>query len=167
MISGLRRILFRFIKKESFLGKLIDRLLTKEIIVYLVFGVLTTAVNWAIYTVLVRFTGAGITVSNAVAWVGAVVFAFITNKIWVFESRVFRPAVVVREFVSFVAARAATGALEIFGVPLLVKIGLDQKIFGIDGAVAKIIVSVTVIILNYIFSKVFIFRKGKNSREEK
>ena len=161
-MEKLRGLLFRIFKKDSFIGKVVDKLVTKEIFSYVFFGVMTTVVNWAVYTALVRFAGLGITLSNALAWVAAVLFAFITNKLWVFESRNLKPAVVAKEFVSFTASRIVTGVIEIFGVPLLVKLGLDRKILGIDGAVAKIIVSVAVIILNYIFSKIIVFRKKKD-----
>jgi len=139
----------------------------RELITYVVFGVLTTLVNWAVYTVLVfalpdgMQESAKLTLSNAAAWVAGVLFAFITNKIWVFESKSFKPAVLIKELFSFVAARAATGVLEIFGVPLLVKIGLNQTVFGIDGAIAKAVVSVAVVILNYVFSKLIVFKKKK------
>lgn len=140
----------------------------REPITYIVFGVLTTLVNWAVYTVLVltlpdsMSESARLTVSNAVAWVAGVLFAFATNKIWVFESKSFKLGVLIREFISFVAARAATGVLEIFGVPLLVKIGLNRTLFGVDGALAKVVVSVAVVILNYVFSKLIVFKKKKD-----
>lgn len=140
----------------------------KELITYFIFGVLTTLVNWAVYTALVFVLpdsiqeGVKITVSNAVAWVAGVIFAFITNKIWVFESKSFEMNICIKEFISFVTARAVTGVIEIFGVPLLVKIGLNQRIFGVDGALAKVIVSVVVVVLNYIFSKLIVFKNKKN-----
>ena len=96
----------------------------------------------------------------------AVIFAFVTNKIWVFESKSWKPSVALKEFWLFVAARLITGVLEWFGVPLLVAIGLNQPLFGIDGFVAKILVSVIVIILNYVFSKLIIF-KNKDEKPEK
>ena len=63
------------------------------------------------------------------------------------------------EFTKFLSARILTGVLEMAGVPLLVSLGLSVAIFGIEGAVAKIIVTIAVIILNYVFSKLFIFKK--------
>lgn len=165
MIEKIRKLLFRLFKKESFPGRIIDKFFTKEIITYLIFGVLTTLVNWVCYTVLVKYVNCSITLSNAVAWIAGVLFAFITNKVFVFESKSFAPSKVLKEFISFVAARAITGVMEIFGVPLLVKIGLNQTIMGVDGAVSKIIVSVAVIILNYVFSKLIIFRKKSAGAE--
>ncbi len=158
----------------------------KEIIMYIIFGVLTTLVNWAVYTILIKIFGSAtesetilfnlfgrdistkiffIFIANFVAWVAGVVFAFVTNKIWVFESKSWRFGLVMKELWLFVLARLITGVLEWFGVPLLWAIGLDQKLFGIDGFLAKIIVSVIVVILNYVFSKLIIFRK-KDQPEE-
>ena len=109
----------------------------KEIIMYLIFGVATTGVNWVVYSllmkaVLVHAPGSDdvkMTVSNVIAWIAAVIFAFITNKLWVFESKSWVPKVAAREFVSFVVSRLATGVIEWFGPLLLFKIGLDQDLF--------------------------------------
>lgn len=136
----------------------------KEIILYVIFGALTTAVSFVSYAVctkLLHFQSdiAGIALSNVISWVCAVLFAFVTNKIWVFESRAGDVKTVLNELWKFVASRLATGVLEWFGVPLLVYLGLNQRIFGIDGMLSKLIVSVAVVILNYIFSKIFVFKK--------
>lgn len=133
----------------------------REIIVYVIFGVLTTLVNWAVYTVLVKFFGVNITVANAIAWTAGVIFAFVTNKIYVFESKSKEPKTLAREFISFVGARIVTGLMEIFLPEILVNAGLNQTVFGIKGAIAKLIVSVAVVILNYVFSKLVVFRKKK------
>ena len=152
----------------------------KEIIMYIIFGVLTTLVNWVVYTVLIKIFGSAaesqtvlftlfgrsittkifyIFIANFVAWVAGVLFAFVTNKLWVFESKSWRFGLVMKELWLFVLARLITGVLEWFGVPLLWAIGLDQDLFGNDGFLAKIVVSVVVVILNYVFSKLIIFRK--------
>ena len=134
----------------------------REIIVYVIFGALTTLVNWAVYTVMVEAFDIDVTVSNAVAWVAGVIFAFVTNKIWVFRSKSKKASTVLREFFSFVGARVVTGLMETFLPTLLINLGLNQTVFGIKGSVAKLIVSVAVIILNYVFSKLIVFRKKKN-----
>lgn len=139
----------------------------REIIVYIIFGVLTTLVNWAVYTVLVKYCGADVLPSNAAAWTAGVLFAFITNKFFVFESKSFKASTVLKEFFSFVGARAFTGAMEIFGVPLLEKAGLDKTFFGIKASFAKLIVSVAVVVLNYVFSKLLVFRKKKSEENAK
>ena len=59
----------------------------KEVIMYLIFGVATTLVNWIVYSLLMKTSVVNMTVSNAIAWFTAVVFAYITNKLFVFESR--------------------------------------------------------------------------------
>lgn len=129
---------------------------------YLIFGVATTAVNWIVYTLCLHAVTESITAANAAAWTAAVLFAFVTNKIFVFESREKKPLFVLAELFKFVFARAITGALEIFLPSLLVNLGLGMKIFGIKGAAAKALTSIIVIVLNYVFSKVIVFKKGQN-----
>lgn len=159
----------------------------KEIIMYIVFGVLTTLVNWLVYTILIKLFGSAtesetilftvfgrdismkifyIFIANFIAWVLSVMFAFVTNKIWVFDSKSWRFGLVMKELWLFVLARLITGVMEWFGVPLLWAVGLDQKLFGIDGFLAKIIVSVLVVILNYVFSKLIIFRNKDKKKDQ-
>lgn len=133
----------------------------KEVIMYLIFGVATTLVNWIVYSLLMKTSVINMTVSNAIAWFAAVVFAYITNKIFVFESKSWNPAEVWKEVVKFFGARIATGVIEIGGLPLLYYIGVKQSIFGVEGFLAKILVSVIVVILNYVFSKIFVFSTKK------
>lgn len=133
----------------------------KEIIMYLIFGVATTLVNYAIYTLFVEVLQVEMTVSNMAAWLGAVVFAFITNKLFVFESRQLGFNVLIKEIFSFFGSRVLSGIIEIATPTLLYKIGFDFELFGIKGFAAKALVSVVVIILNYVFSKLFVFKKGR------
>lgn len=138
----------------------------KEIILYIIFGVLTTAVSFISYGILTKLIQmqseiAGIAVANVISWICAVLFAFVTNKLWVFESRTGGVKAVLSELWKFVAARLLTGALEWFGVPFLVYIGLNQTILGVKGMLSKLTVSVAVVILNYVFSKIFVFKKKK------
>lgn len=155
------------LERRRFMQK-VKKLLVKykEIILYIIFGVLTTAVSFLSYgilTKLIHFQSeiAGIAVSNVISWVCAVLFAFVTNKIWVFESLTGSAKTVLSELWKFIAARILTGVLEWFGVPFLVYIGLNQTVFGIKGMLSKLTVSVAVVILNYVFSKIFVFRKKK------
>lgn len=135
----------------------------KEIINYLIFGVLTTVVNWATFSLFVK--GIGMTdgvaynVANVLSWVCAVLFAFVTNKLFVFESKTWAPATAIREFFSFISARLFTGVIEWFGVPFLTNHGLGTPLFGVKGLWAKITISVIVVVLNYIFSKFLVFIK--------
>lgn len=141
----------------------------EEVIAYLFWGVLTTFVSWGSYSIFVLiFVGVmqKVFIANVLSWITAVLFAFVTNKICVFHSNHWNFKVVSIELSKFISARLFTGVFEIFGVPLLVKIGLNQTIFGIDGMVAKILVSVLVVILNYFFSKLFIF-KPSNKEDER
>ena len=154
----------------------------REIIVYIIFGVLTTLVNWVVFILMTKLMNVDVsgvsdrgnaltslfsdnyeyTVCNAVAWVAGVLFAFVTNKIWVFRSRSKKASTVLREFFSFVGARVVTGIIEIFLPTLLINIGLNQSVLGVEGAIAKAVASVIVIVLNYVFSKLIVFRKKKN-----
>ncbi|MEE1003307.1 MAG: GtrA family protein [Acutalibacteraceae bacterium] len=147
----------------------------KEIILYVIFGVLTTLVGWGSYVLSVDFIGLSVFVSSIVSWVCGVVFAFVTNKIWVFESRSWKPAVMGKELVTFVSSRAITGVIEVFGVPLLESTGFDNIFYNIarnlnlslgvcytKGIYSKLSLSVIVVILNYIFSKLFVFKDTKD-----
>ena len=137
----------------------------KEIIMYLIFGVATTVVSWATYALFIKLMGTDssllgeMTLAKALSWLCAVAFAFVTNKLWVFDSRSWKPNVVALEALAFLGGRLITGVIEIAGVPLLVKLGLDQTIFGVAGMLANVVISVLVVILNYIFSKLVVFRK--------
>lgn len=131
----------------------------KEVIMYLIFGVATTLVNWLVYAVLMKMECA-MTTANIVAWAAAVLFAFVTNKWYVFESKSLEVTNLVKEFGMFIGSRLVTGLVEIIGLPALVYLGMNQRLFGVEGFIAKIIVSVVVIILNYVFSKLLVFKRA-------
>jgi len=137
----------------------------KEVVMYLIMGVATTIVNWVTYAVMVKVLGflpdyMVVFWSNVIAWIFGVTFAYITNKIFVFESESWKVNDVIKEATLFVSARLITGIIEIVGVPFLVDgCGFDAKIFGIKGMAAKVSVSVIVVILNYVFSKLLVFKK--------
>lgn len=133
----------------------------KEMIMYLIFGVATTVVNWVVYGALMQIPSMSMTIANAIAWAAAVLFAFVTNKWFVFESKTLEPASLVKEFGMFVGSRVLTGIIEIAGLPILYYLGMNQSIFGVEGFAAKIVVSVVVIILNYVFSKILVFKDKK------
>lgn len=133
----------------------------KEIIDYLFWGVCSTLVSWASYA-LYELLFKNVTVASALSWITAFVFAFFVNKLFVFNSKTWEPKVAIKEFTTFLGARAFTGVLEVFGVPALVKLGLDQTIFGVEGMLSKVLVSIIVVVLNYVFSKLIVFRKGDN-----
>lgn len=145
----------------------------QEIISYLFWGVMTTIVSWGSYSIFALLfqkqetvkdvldlnMSLTVLIANVLSWLCAFLFAYVTNKLWVFHSKSWNLKVVLPEFGKFFSARALTGIFEIIAVPFLVGIGLNQTIFGIEGMVAKILVSVLVVLLNYVFSKVFIFKK--------
>lgn len=139
----------------------------KEVIMYLIFGVATTVVNWITYIICTKLFGIGgaeltklqIMICNAIGWVVAVTFAFVTNKLFVFESKNTEKVFLLKEAAKFYGSRAFSGIFEILLPSALIAIGLDQAVFGIEGAIAKAITSVVVIVMNYVLSKLFVFRK--------
>ena len=134
----------------------------REIVNYLIFGGLTTLVSLATYALFVDLCGLPILAGKALSWVCAVTFAFVTNKLWVFFSQGTDRRTLLREALSFFASRAATGVIELAGLPLLMKLGLDQAWLGVEGFAANVVVTVVVIILNYVLSKFLVFRKKEH-----
>ena len=133
----------------------------REVLSYLIFGGLTTVVNVGLFMLLTGFTALSTGAANAIALAASILFAYVTNKLWVFESRLTGwPAVV--EFGKFIACRIATGFLDQFIVVLGVDwlgamLGLNENALWLGGV--KIFANVLVIIANYVFSKLLIFRK--------
>lgn len=131
----------------------------KEIIVYVIMGSATTFVNWAVYSLIVKYVDVNIAVANIIAWIISVIFAYFTNKIWVFNNHNWMLKYIFYEAFLFVSTRVLSGMVEVVGLQFLVNIGVNQKIFGIEGSVAKIIISIFVVIFNYVTSKLIIFKK--------
>ena len=125
----------------------------REIILYLIFGGLTTLVDFTVYWPLYHWLHWPATASNAVAWVAAVVFAFVTNKPFVFKSCDWHPKTLFPELWKFVGCRVVSFAFtEVF-----LAVTVDWLHW--HGLLMKILVSIAVIILNYIGSKLLVFRK--------
>lgn len=124
-----------------------------DVIVYLVFGVLTTVVNYLVYLPVYNLLGFSAAVSNVIAWLGAVAFAYLTNKPFVFKSHDWSMKTVVPELTKFVGCRVASGAAET--VILLVTVDLLNW----NGNLWKLVTSVLVVVLNYFASKFLVFRK--------
>lgn len=137
------------------LGK-IRKLLEKywDILSYLFFGVLTTVVNYLVYLPCYNMLGLSATVSNVIAWVVSVAFAYLTNKPFVFKSNDWSAKTVIPELIKFVSCRLGSGAIE----TLILLLSVD--IMGWDGNLWKLLTSVIVVILNYIGSKLVVFRKS-------
>ena len=124
----------------------------KEAIRYLFFGVVTTVVNFVLYYALL-FLGMHYLWAQALSWIGAVLVAYVTNKLWVFESRVTGVLPILREMVSFVLSRIFS-----FGVETLLLI-LMVDVANIREGIAKIPVAVITVVLNYVTGKLMVFRK--------
>lgn len=124
-----------------------------DVVTYLFFGVLTTVVNYLVYLPVYNFLGISAAVSNAIAWVAAVAFAFLTNKPFVFKSHDWSARTVLPELAKFVSCRVASGAMET--VILLVTV----DILNWNGNIWKLITSVLVVVLNYVASKLLVFKK--------
>ena len=124
----------------------------REIILYLIFGVLTTLVNWCVYYPLFNVLHLPATISNLLAWAAAVVFAFLTNKPFVFESKDWSWKTTFPEFIKFMGCRIGSGVLE----SVFILITVDLLTF--NGNLMKIIISAVVVVVNYIGSKL-LFRK--------
>ncbi len=124
-----------------------------DILAYLFFGVLTTVVNYVVYLPCYNLLHLSAAVSNVIAWVVAVAFAYLTNKPFVFRSHDWTAKTVVPELTKFVGSRIASGALETGIIFLTVDVLLW------NGNVMKLVTSVLVVIINYIASKLLVFRK--------
>lgn len=124
-----------------------------ELIIYGIVGVLTTVVNVAIFQLFSNVLNVHYLISNVVAWVVAVIFAFVANKLWVFKSKSWQRELVQREAISFVIARLMS-----LGVDMLIMY-LAVDILAVDELIAKIVANVFVIIINYVLSKLWIFKK--------
>jgi putative flippase GtrA len=124
-----------------------------DILTYLFFGVLTTVVNYLVYLPCYNLLGWSAGLSNIVAWVVAVVFAFVTNKPFVFKSHDWSWNVVWPELCKFLGCRIGSGVLE----TAILMVAVDWLQW--NGNVWKLITAVLVIILNYIGSKFLVFKK--------
>lgn len=145
------------------------KLLNRETILYIVFGSATTVVNYIVFHLLyhVLWNQSRSLTANAAAFSVAVVFAFVVNKIFVFESKSWGAATLKREIPSFLAGRIGSFGIEEAGL------FLADKVLNLGGVVAitlgstrldwitiiKITLSLVVVILNYVFCKLFVFRK--------
>lgn len=149
----------------------------RELISYIFFGVLTTVVSLVSFKICDLLLGESLyLISNIISWVIAVVFAYITNKLWVFESKSCETGVVLRELAGFFSSRLFSLAVEEAGLWLMIDIcnmgSVKWNIFSfiINGnMIAKLIMQVVVVILNYVFSKLIVFKKSKksdNNRQE-
>lgn len=131
--------------------ELIKKFLNRETIFYLIFGTLTTIVDLIIYQTAL-WLGIHYLIAQGIAWVVAVAFAFITNKLFVFESKTTDKSVVLKELISFVSARIVSGIISSLMLVFFV------EVCALSEMVAKLITQVFIVIANYVFSKLFVFR---------
>ena len=138
----------------------------KSVILYVIFGGLTTVVDWSVSFLLYYLWGDAIDATpillhgaNVIAWVAAVAFAYVTNRIWVFESKRRGLLPILGEIFAFAGGRVLTLLLQeaIMGV-FCTWLGYSEYLF-------KVIAAVLVVILNYFISKLLVFRKGRRETE--
>lgn len=132
--------------------ELIKKVCTKEVILYAVFGLLTTIVNIGTFAILTKLFKTDENVSNIIAIMLAVLFAYITNKDLVFHSKAEGTNEKLKEFFKFIAGRAFTMVVEFVGCYLMFKLPIPEII-------SKCIMTVIVIVLNFFISKFFAFKK--------
>ena len=125
----------------------------EEIINYLIFGVLTTLVSVITYFIFAKILNINYLISNIIAFIISVLFAFITNKLYVFKSKDKSKNKVIKELISFISSRLFSFGVEMIIMYILV------SIMKIDDMLVKLINQVVVVILNYVLSKLFVFKK--------
>ena len=129
----------------------------KEVLLYLFFGALTTLINIVVFFVFTEIIKLDELVANVIAWIIAVLFAYVTNRIWVFNSHCETKLAFVKEVLAFYGGRVFT---------LLVEEGMlfvFIKLLSVNALVVKIIAQVIIIVLNYVISKLLVFRKKKDT----
>ena len=125
----------------------------RDVIVYLIFGVLTTLVNYIVYLPCLYILNLSAAVSNVIAWIVAVAFAYLTNKPFVFGSHDWSMKTVGPELVKFLSCRIGSGVLE----TLILMVTVD--LLGWSGFWWKLFTQVLVVVLNYIGSKLLVFKQ--------
>lgn len=131
----------------------------KGLILYAFFGVCTTLINWGVYYLCYNVLHIPNVVSTVIAWFLAIAFAFITNKLWVFDSKSFHNKTLIYEMWTFLASRIATGILDVG----IMYIAVD--VCAMNSTIWKLISNIIIIILNYILSKLVIFKRGKSTSD--
>lgn len=124
----------------------------KQILMYLIFGVLTTAVNVVAYWAFAHPVALNTELSTALAWVVSVIFAFVTNKLFVFESKASASRTLIYETVTFFGSRVLTGLLDVGIMYLFV------TVLSVNDLVMKVASNIIVIVLNYVLSKLIVFK---------
>ena len=134
------------------LKELIKKVLTREVIFYIIFGVLTTIANIGVFYLL-TLLGLNENIANIIAIIVAVLFAYFTNRKLVFNSTASTFKEKLTEFYKFMIGRAFTMVVEALGFPLF------YNVLGIQELISKLMISFIVIVLNFFISKFFAFKK--------
>ena len=150
---------------------------------YLIFGVATTLVRWVTQWIFaglfesilpkqelviwfLKYDSTAVFIATLLSWLTAVLFAYVTNKLWVFESKSWAPAVALKELWQFFLSRAITGVIEIGGIYVLVGIGVDRLVIPKESMDATVLMSGIIMVLNYVFSKLIVFKEKKPEETE-
>ena len=128
----------------------------KDVIAYLFFGVCTTLVNVVAYWFCAHGLKLGTMQSTVLAWISAVLFAYVTNRKWVFNSEAKGRIEIMKEMLSFFGCRFATGVVDLLCMFVFV------QLLGLNDVIIKFLSNIIVIVLNYVASKMIIFRKNKD-----
>ncbi|MCD7894798.1 MAG: GtrA family protein [Erysipelotrichaceae bacterium] len=127
--------------------------ISKEVIMYIIMGIGTTIVSLGSYYILANPLNLNYQLANIISWILAVTFAYITNKKYVFESKVNDMKGIFKEASSFYLARISTLLIEMASMFIFV------TIFHFDANIIKLLNQGIVLVLNYVFSKLFVFKK--------
>ena len=154
-IDALARAVIRLIGRVSpKLGGLCEKLWNNtELVSYLFVGVATTVVNYVVYYLATRVLSMGVMAGTWTAWVAAVAFGYVANKAFVFHTHCDSALALVQEALGFFSMRLVSLGME------TVLMYLTVTVLGLNDLVMKLVINIVVIILNYVFSKLFIFKK--------
>lgn len=147
--------------KDNLINTVMKKLLSREVITYLIAGVLTTVVNFVVYGVLFNYLDVANMLANTIAWVVAVIFAYIVNNYWVFQNDTSSGKKEGEKLVKFFSARIVTLIVESAGMFFFIDV---LKLYQYN-MIVKGFIAIIVIVLNYIFSKLFVFDKNTKTSE--
>lgn len=151
MLKDLREAFTSFLNFKKFLKQ------NRHLIFYLIFGILTTFVNLFAFWLLSTPIHMETIPATVLSWFVAIIFAFVTNKLWVFQSKARSAKETTKEAIAFLIARASTLLVEVIIMWITVDIFHQNKLLW------KLLCNVITVILNYLFSKLFVFKQDINS----
>lgn len=129
----------------------------QELINYIIFGVATTVVNYAVFAFFIKVIPINYQIANFIGWVISVLFAYITNKLYVFNSKSWEKNILFKEISSFFTARVVSYFVEV----IILFIGIN--LLSGDKLIVKLIDNIIIVIINYVFSKMIIFKNDKGN----